>query len=137
MDIIQCRLCKKPFQTLGGKLCPECLTKLDEDFVKVRDYIYEHKHADVDKVAEETGVSKQAILILLKDGRLQIEDAGVGSILLCEVCKKPIKTGRMCEDCRKKLAFSMDKNVSAGKPDSKKPDAKKKDAQPGRGIAKM
>lgn len=133
MNIIQCSLCKKPFQSLGGRICGDCLTKLDEDFVKVRDYIYEHKHADIDKVAEETEVSKQAILHLLKEGRLQIEDAGVGSILLCEVCKKPISTGRMCKECQGRVALSMQKNITDSKPAAQQ----NKKAPVGKGIAKM
>ena len=133
MNIIQCTICKKPFQPLSGKVCNDCLRKLDEDFVTVRDYIYENKHASVDKVSEETGVSKQAILHLLKDGRLQIEDAAIG-MLRCEVCKKPINTGRMCENCKKSLATKMDKSIGAG---GKTPEQKKRDDQPLRGTAKL
>lgn len=116
MNIIQCSLCKKPFQSFGGKVCGDCLIKLDEDFIKVRDYIDENKRADIDKVAEETGVSKQAILYLLKDGRLQFDEAaGGGGVLFCEICKKPISTGRMCNDCKNRVALTMDKSISTGK----------------------
>jgi len=91
---------------------------MDKDFVVVRDYIYENSHADMDKVSEETGVSKQVIMYLLKEGRLVIEDSkgtGGGGILLCEVCKKPINTGRMCRDCKDKVASKMQKSITAHK----------------------
>ena len=112
----------------------ECLEKLDEDFVIVRDYIYENKKADVDKVAEDTGVSKQHILYLLKQGRLIIDDPSSGSLLFCEICKKPISTGKMCADCKAHLAMTMDKNISAKK--AVTPQSQKKDSS-FRGSAKL
>ena len=135
MNIIQCSLCKKPFQSIGGKVCVNCLEKLDEDFRVVRDYIYENKRADVDTVAEETGVPKKHIQYLLKEGRLIIEDLSGGSLLYCEVCKKPISTGNMCDDCKTQLARTMDKNITANKSNSVLP--QKREQQPLRGTAKL
>ena len=121
MNIIQCQFCKKPFASIGGKICPECNEKIDKDFITVRDYIYEHKQSNIDKISEETEVSKQIIIHLLKEGRLIIDspDGSGGGLLLCEVCKTPINTGRMCKDCMGKVASTIDKSVSG----QKKPEA--------------
>jgi len=109
---------------------------MDQDFITVRDYIYENKHADIDKASEETGVSKKVIMYLLKDGRLIIEDSegGGGGMLFCEVCRKPINTGRMCKDCKDKVANTMQKSISTGKPQQA---ASSKDSTPLRGTAKL
>ena len=117
MNIIQCNFCKKPFHSLGGKICTECNRKIDEDFIKVRDYIYEHNDTNIDKVAEETEVSKQVIVHLLKEGRLTINDGqgGGAGMLFCEVCKTSINTGRMCDSCKEKLTSAMNKNITSGK----------------------
>jgi predicted amidophosphoribosyltransferase len=123
MNIIQCNFCKKPFQSFGGRTCGNCLEKIDKDFITVRDYIYENKRADMDTVSEETGVPKQIILYLMKEGRLIIDDpdGGVQGVLLCEVCKKPINTGRMCKDCKDKVASTMQKNIETrGSPEYQK-----------------
>ena len=71
----------------------------------------------MDKVSEETEVPKQIILHLLKEGRLTIDDPDdiSGGILLCEVCRKPINTGRMCKDCKDKVANTMQKNIEIRK----------------------
>jgi ribosomal protein L32 len=116
MNIIQCQFCKKPFASLRGRVCPACLEQIDKDFIKVRDYIYDHKQTNIDIVAEETEVSKQIILYLLKEGRLIIDspDGDGGGILQCEMCKKSISTGRLCKDCTGKVASTLDKNVSGG-----------------------
>jgi len=123
MNIIQCFFCKKPFQSYGGRICGNCLERIDKDFITVRDYIYENKHADMDTVSEETGVPKQIILHLLKEGRLIIDDPehSSGGLLLCEVCRKPISTGRMCKDCKGKIATTMQKNIATrGSPEYRK-----------------
>ena len=120
MNIIQCQFCKRPFASVVGKICPECLEKIDRDFITVRDYIYENAHANIDKISEETEVPKQIIIHLLKEGRLIIDGPDGGGVLACEVCKNPINTGRMCKDCMGKVSSTMDKHVSSGKaPDPK------------------
>ena len=117
MNIVQCQFCKKPFTSLGGRVCPACLEQIDKDFITVRDYIYEHKHSNIDLIAEETEVKKQVILHLLKEGRLIIDspDGGGGGYLFCEMCKKSISTGRLCKECSGKVSSSMDKNISSHK----------------------
>ena len=129
MNIIQCRLCRKPFDSIGGKICPECLHKIDKDFVKVRDYIYEHKRADVDTVSEDTEVDKAIILYLIKEGRITLGGGSGGGALLCEVCKKPISSGRMCPACMDKLSTTMQKSIGIDKPAGKE-SAKKNPADP-------
>ena len=117
MNIIQCNFCKKPFQSYGGRTCSICLERIDRDFITVRDYIYENKHADMDTVSEETEVPKQIILHLLKEGRLIVDEPEGDSsgILSCEVCKKPINSGRMCKSCKDKVANTMQRNISIHK----------------------
>jgi len=115
MNIIQCNICKKPFQSFGRRICADCLEKIDKDFIVVRDFIYEHKKADMDTVSEETGVSKQIIKHLLKEGRLTMDEPGSAGLLMCEVCRKPINSGRMCETCKGKVASTMNKNIVSHK----------------------
>jgi len=120
MNIVQCTFCKKPFASLGGRACPACLEQIDKDFITVRDYIYEHKHSNIDIISKETEVPKQIIMHLLKEGRLIIDSPDGDGLLICEMCKKPINTGRLCKECMGKVSSSMDKNVA----DHKKPEPK-------------
>jgi len=113
MNISQCTFCKKPFQSIGRRICPACLEQMDKDFIVVRDFIYDNKRTDIDTVAEETGVSKQVILHFLREGRLELgggTDDGMG-LLKCDVCKKPISSGKMCRPCMEKVASTMQKSV--------------------------
>lgn len=118
MNITQCMYCRKPFAALGGRICPACLDQIDRDFITVRDYIDEHRTANIKDIAEETEVSEKHIIHLIKEGRLILDNPGDGAgIIVCESCKKPIKTGKLCEDCMKSLASTMDKAVSGSKPE--------------------
>jgi len=123
MNIVSCTFCKKPFASLGGRICPACLEQIDKDFITVRDYIYEHKHSNIDLISKETEVKKPVIIHLLKEGRLIIDspDGEGGGLLTCEMCKKSINTGRLCKDCMGKVASSMDKNTQANKKPEEKP----------------
>jgi hypothetical protein len=109
-------MCKKPFHSIGSKICPSCLEQIDKDFIVVRDYIYEHVGAHIDDVSEETGVSKQTIMHLLREGRLQLDNPDADGMLVCEVCKKPINSGRMCDECKDSVASTMKKSISDQKP---------------------
>ena len=133
MNIIQCKICHKPFQSIGGNTCSDCLTKIDRDFMTVRDYIYENPNSNMEKVAEETGVEKAVILHLLKEGRLKLDTPDVEGLLVCYICKKPISSGRMCDECKAKVASTMNKSVGGVKP----PDPEKKDLKASKHNAKM
>jgi len=122
MNIIQCSFCKKPFQSYGRRICGICLEQMDKDFIVVRDYIYEHKQTNMDKVSEETGVSKNTIFYLLKEGRLILDDDSEGGgMLFCESCKKPINSGRLCRDCKTKFSNKMEKSVKPKGPAASQP----------------
>jgi len=133
MNIVQCKMCKKPFHSLGGKMCPDCLKQIDLDFITVRDYIYENHNTRIEKVSEETGVEKSVIMYLLKEGRLTLDNPDSEGMLLCELCKKPVATGRMCAECKEEIASAMDKNVKGSNP----PQPEKKIPQAGKRTAKM
>ena len=133
MTIVQCRICKKPFHSIGGKVCPECLAQIDRDFITVRDYIYDNRHSSIDKTSKETGVAKSIILHLLKEGRLTLSNPDSEGLLLCDICGKPIDTGRMCGECKDSIATTMNKSIESKKP----PEPEKKDVRTGKYSAKM
>ena len=133
MNIIQCKLCNKPFHSIGGNTCPECMNKIDMDFITVRDYIYDNPNSKIDEVAEETGVEKAIIMHLLKDGRLKLDNPDDGGMLVCYICKKPITTGRMCRECKEKVASTMSKSIEGSRP----AEPEKKDLKASKHTAKM
>jgi len=120
MNIAQCIICKKPFQMVSSKVCPNCLQEMDEHFIKVRDFLDDNPHADVDKVSKETEVPKVIIMYLIKEGRLILGGGKGGGTMICEVCKKPIPEGKICDKCKANLASMIDKTAGSSTPESRK-----------------
>ena len=104
MDIKQCKVCKKPFQSYGDKMCADCRKSMDDAFIAVRDFIYDNENVSVDKAADETGVSRIIIMDLLREGRLTLAGPDGEGALSCEMCKAAISTGRICQICKGTLA---------------------------------
>jgi hypothetical protein len=87
------------------------MEQMSIDFRVVRDYIYESKKTNIDVVAKETGVAKQKIHFLLKEGWLTLDESEVVGMLTCEGCKKPIFTGRFCDECKANYSSAMQKSI--------------------------
>ncbi|MBC7216847.1 MAG: MerR family transcriptional regulator [Candidatus Caldatribacterium sp.] len=106
MTLARCKRCGVIFQkVIDRDICPACLEKEEEEFQKVKEFFRQHPKARLEEVSEATGVDKKTILEFLKEGRLQVAE-GLEPIaeLFCERCGKPISSGRLCDECRKKVA---------------------------------
>ena len=112
MTIEQCKFCNKPFQSVGGRICPNCLEQIDIDFITIRDYMYDHPGTfDVDSICKATEVPKAVVLHLIKEQRLTISKPGGGGVLTCSICHKPIAIGTICDDCKLSLSGTLGKSA--------------------------
>ena len=101
MEIRNCKRCGK-LHYGTGRVCPECLKKEEEKFDIVKKYLKENPASSLIKVSDETGVTVPEIERFLRDGRLEVT-SGMGDFLKCTKCGSPIKTGRYCPECEKKV----------------------------------
>ena len=131
--IIQCKKCSRIFQFLGTlPYCPNCVEELESNFVLVKDYIYDHQHANVVEISKETGVPEKDIFYFLKEGRLSVSEEN--GMLFCEDCGCSISTGRFCESCKKKLEREFGALVNEAAQRVKQPSQKSGQSS---GIGKM
>ena len=106
MEVRNCRGCGKLYNYIGGpyrNLCPNCIEKIEEKYLEVKEYIQDHHNATMTEVAEECDVSTRQIEQWVREERLYFSDDspyGIG----CERCGKIIKTGRFCDSCRNDMA---------------------------------
>lgn len=106
MDVRNCKRCGRLFNYSGEALCPGCVKEMEDKFFEVRDYIYKHPNASMSVVAEETDVPIQQIKKWVRQERLSFtKDSGIS--IDCEVCGKPILTGRYCKDCKTKVTNQL------------------------------
>ena len=137
MEVRQCDFCRMPYQSTGKKICGDCLLKLDEDFIEIREYLWEHDNAGIEEVSEATGVSRKTIMYLLKEERLIVSDesGSGGGILTCESCKRPIRTGRMCAGCKQEVLSAIQESVAVVSRPKRKPDRAEEESI--KGVAKL
>lgn len=109
MDIKNCKRCGKMFSYLSGMIiCNECKKVDEEDFIKVRKYLYDNPGSSMQQISEVCEVSAEKITRFLKEGRLEIRE-GSNVILECEICGKSISSGRRCSNCAKQLERDLNK----------------------------
>ena len=139
MEIKQCTFCRMPYQSTGSRICGDCAKKLDEDFICIREYLYEHDGAGIEEVHEATGVSRKSIFYLLKEERLIVGDENgcVNGILTCEACKKPISTGRLCASCKNEVLSAIQESVGPVRRPKKMVVKEENEEVPFKGVAKL
>lgn len=107
MEVRNCKECGKLFNYMEGMpICPACSKKLEEKFVKVKEYVYDNPGASINQVAEENDVTVKQIKRWVREERLCFADnSDIG--IECEKCGAMIKTGRFCQKCKKQLENSF------------------------------
>ncbi|MCR5099062.1 MAG: flagellar protein [Lachnospiraceae bacterium] len=107
MDVRNCRNCGRMFNYLGGPaICPICRDLAEKDFEKVRDYIRENPHANIQQISDDCEVTVQQINQWVREERLEFsKDSPI--MLECENCGDPIRTGRYCEKCKNSMANNL------------------------------
>ena len=111
--LMNCKNCGSVFITSGGSLCSKCLEKFDSCYETVRLYLEENPRANIEMIAQYTGVSKKVILQFLRDGRLQIKAESY--MLSCQLCGKPIESGKYCTSCLDMTVSKLRKAVNSEK----------------------
>lgn len=104
LEIRNCKICGIVFQYTGFfDVCIDCRDHDENEFDKIRQYLYEHPCASIFEVANTLDITLKKIKYYLREGRLEILEK-INSFLDCEMCKQPIRSGRYCEECSKKAA---------------------------------
>lgn len=117
-DVRNCRKCGKIFNYISGMpICPACKDKEEEDFQRIKKYLYENPGASLTQVSTELDVSVETIKRFLREGRLEIANEEGNLLLECENCGRSIKSGRFCPDCERTLASSFKSAASQMKLD--------------------
>ncbi len=103
MDVAVCKRCGKMYDTTFGRYCPNCVKLYDEEYKKVKDYLWDHKNSTMTEVAEACEVSTKTIKEWIREEKIEFKNAE-GSGMFCESCGKAISSGKYCEACKQNLA---------------------------------
>lgn len=106
MEVRNCKQCGRLYNYIGGtykNFCPDCINKLEEKFIEVKDFIETNKRATMPEISEECNVKIEQIERWIREERLFFaEDSPIG--IDCEKCGVTIKAGRFCPSCKAKMA---------------------------------
>ncbi len=100
-----CEKCGKAnpeYKGVGEYKCAECGFTMYDDFGKVRCYLETHRGATQSMVHQATGVAMDTIRQFLREERLEIS-SNSSVMLACEICNTPIRSGRYCLECARKV----------------------------------
>ena len=86
------------YKGVGEYKCEDCGHLEYDDYGKARNYIEKHPGATSAQVSDATGVTQKAIREMLKEERLEIAPNS-NAFLTCEICGKPIRSGKYCDRC--------------------------------------
>lgn len=126
MDVRSCRNCGRLFNYLQGQpICAACKQKLEDKFVKVRDYIRENDSASMKEISEANDVSVKQIKQWVREERLTFSSKSAVGIE-CETCGAMIRTGRFCDKCKNNMASNL-KQMYEIPAVEKKPDKRQRD----------
>ncbi|KNY28631.1 MerR family transcriptional regulator [Pseudobacteroides cellulosolvens] len=111
-DIRNCKRCGQIFNYVGKQICPDCLKVDEDDFKRVKEYLYKYPGTSMSKVSEDLEISMQKITRYLREGRLEIVGDEANMVLSCEGCGKSIRSGRFCDACSGGLAKDFQKTAA-------------------------
>lgn len=107
-DVRNCKRCGKIYSYIGGvPLCPACKEQDEQDFQRVKNYLYDNPGASMSVISNELKIGVDKIKRFLKEGRLEILGDDGNVVLECEGCGKAIKTGRYCDACERDLSNGL------------------------------
>ena len=115
-DLRNCSKCGRLFGYMGKSICSFCGEAEEDEFRKVKDYLYDFPGSTVFDVSTATGVGVDKIMRFLKEERLQVSSDNPNMLLECEKCHRPVNTGRFCQTCKNDLHTSMRKEFGLDKP---------------------
>lgn len=86
------------YKGLGEYRCELCNERDYDDYGKVRNFLDEHRGANVAEISSATGVTHKSIRTMIKDNRFEVINNRAGYIR-CEICGVSINSGRLCSKC--------------------------------------
>ena len=107
MNVTNCKGCGRLFNQMGsGKLCPQCVSQLEDKFQEVKKYLNERPNSSIEAVAQDNDVSVKQIKQWVREERLTFSEGSVSGIE-CESCGTMILTGRFCDSCRFRISSNL------------------------------
>lgn len=95
----ECARCHRLYEKIAfEEVCRICFPIEENEFRIIKEYLFLHPGASSSEVMKELNISLKSLKRYLKQDRLEIIGDNKGFIR-CELCGKPLNSGRFCEIC--------------------------------------
>lgn len=110
---VECELCKGDLEGIdaGRYICIKCGHISRDSIRKIRDYSEEHGAQPATVIARATGVDRKAVEHFLLEEHLEIPNWSSVTIS-CQKCGASIRTGRLCDNCKRHGQDKKEKNTN-------------------------
>ena len=107
MALASCPRCKQIFTKVRSAVCLKCQPDEEADFEKVRSCLEKTPNQTADAVAEATGVSRDCVMRLVEDGRIQ--NMTMADPIKCGRCGAPAISldKKLCQACLDRLNLEV------------------------------
>lgn len=110
-----CKKCNRLFSAKEGEfLCSRCNDEVDDEFLRVKEYIYDNPSSSVKEVSSNTGVHVDIILKWIREEKIVVGQHS--SITFCERCGEPSDGSRYCKKCVHELSVGLKSGLSDKSP---------------------
>lgn len=109
----------------GQVICPKCREAKEAKFMEVKQYVTDHRGADIMEVSEECDVEIPQIHQWIREERLQFADDSPIRIA-CESCGTMIRSGRFCDKCKVEMTNGLKSAMGMNKPSNPEPAPQKR-----------
>ena len=100
----------------GTYECENCKSLEYDDYGKITKYIEENGPSPAITISRATGIPRERITALLRDGRVEIPNGYNESVYLtCQKCGSRIRYGQVCPTCGAAMAGGDPKKMDFGK----------------------
>lgn len=122
-EIKNCPRCGKIFSYMGRPICNKCIEVEENEFKRVKEYVYDNPGATISETSQETEVTVEKIMRFLREERLEIKSENSNMVLECERCGTAIRSGRFCEHCKRDInaGFKREFGLDREEPERKLP----------------
>ncbi|MBI5092171.1 MAG: hypothetical protein HZB26_06950 [Candidatus Hydrogenedentes bacterium] len=112
MALASCPRCKQLFTKVRVEVCPNCQADEEADFEKIRAFLEESPNKTTDEVAKATGVSRECVMRMVEDGRIQ--NVAMADPVKCGRCGAPAISlnKKLCQACLDQLNMEVMKAQS-------------------------
>ncbi len=115
MNVKNCKKCGKVFNYIAGlPICPACKERLEDKFQEVKEYVRDHRTASMNDIIDDCDVERKQVEQWVREERLIFSEESPIKFN-CEKCGKTIRSGRLCDKCKKEMINGFGgRRVSAG-----------------------